>query len=444
MKLHIFEFDEIHVAEARQRKNMAPEALLELAGSIAQVGLIHPVVVRRDDQERLVLVAGERRIRAMEYCWNFGQEVRCNGHVIPVNCVPCTFLGELDPVDAYEIEYEENVRRTDLSWQDRAAATAQLAQLKGEIAADSGGEPPTLEALANDLYGPTESGKPNYHAQQTVRQDIQLAQQIAADPAIAKAATRADALRMLDRKQKAETAAALGRRIGDELKGQHRLIRGDCTQVLPTLDAEQFDVILTDPPYGINAQEFGDSGGAGGSAGAHFYDDSPAAWQRLMTLILPEIYRVAKLQSHLYMFADIEHFLELREACNVIGWKCFRTPLIYHNPSAMRAPWPQSGPQRKYQIVLYANKGNKPVTALYSDVFTASPDSNLGHPAQKAVAAYTDLLRRSVVPGNRILDPFAGSGTIFPAAHAAKCSAVAVEMDEAACGIAAKRLEELQ
>jgi len=37
------------------------------------------------------------------------------------------------------------------------------------------------------------------------------------------------------------------------------------------MKAEVFDVILTDPPYGMGADEFGDSGGL--TEGAHAYKD---------------------------------------------------------------------------------------------------------------------------------------------------------------------------
>ena len=122
----------------------------------------------------------------------------------------------------------------------------------------------------------------------------------------------------------------------------------------------------------------------------------------------------------------------LKSIMSSAGWKCFRTPFIWVNPSAMRTPWVEMGPQRKYQVCLYAVKGDKPVTRIYSDVMTYGSDENLNHPAQKPVDLYIDLLRRSVVPGNVVIDPFAGSGTIFPAAHAMKCKAIGIEQNTAA------------
>ena len=126
------------------------------------------------------------------------------------------------------------------------------------------------------------------------------------------------------------------------------------------------------------------------------------------------------------------------------GWSVFRTPLIWYKRNGMRAPWPEYGPQRKYETILYATKGKRPVLKKAGDVLDYPPDINLGHAAQKPVALFEDLLRRSCHPGDTVLDPFAGTGTIFPAAHVLKCRATGVELDQASYGIAVKRLEQLK
>ena len=43
------------------RKDMSPEALEELASSIRAQGVIQPIVVRKIDQNRYEIIAGERR-----------------------------------------------------------------------------------------------------------------------------------------------------------------------------------------------------------------------------------------------------------------------------------------------------------------------------------------------------------------------------------------------
>lgn len=436
MQLHVFPVEDITIAANRQRRTFNADAIQALAGSIADNGLIHPIVVRRGEDNELILVAGERRLRALEFVWNYGQTVRCGERSIPERCVPCLFLGEIDPIDAFEIELEENIRRTDLDWKERATATHRLFQLRHMQADRDGGPATSVAEIAQEIAGTSEG-----QHQENVRQDIILATHLD-NPVVAKATSRKEAFKALKRDEETRRNAELGRAVGLTFSAaMHTLRQGDCIEVMAELAAESFDVILTDPPYGIDAQDFGDSDG---KAGAHFYDDSPDNFKWLLTQAFFQINRLAKPQAHLYMFCDIEHFLWLRDLCSQGEWKVFRTPFIFINPTAMRAPWPEMGPQRKWQMVLYANKGNRPVTRLYSDTLTYPSDNNLGHQAQKPVALYADLLRRSVRPGDAVLDPFCGTGTIFPGAHEFKCRATGIELDPAACGIAASRLRELK
>jgi len=192
----------------------------------------------------------------------------------------------------------------------------------------------------------------------------------------------------------------------------------------------------------MGADEFGDSGGL--AAGAHGYVDDEANAIKCYEALASHGFRVAKPQAHLYAFCDLDMFGRLKFLFMNEGWWVFRTPLVWHKPSAMRAPWPENGPQRKYECCLYAVKGKRKVTKMAPDLFAFNPDSNLGHAAQKPVALFEELLKRSVQPGDSVLDPFCGSGPIFPAAHGLKCRATGVEIDTASYGIAVKRIEALK
>jgi ParB/RepB/Spo0J family partition protein len=441
LQVHIVPADDIIVKSNRQRRDLDQSKILELAGSIAENGLINPITVRWADDE-YTLVAGERRLKALEHLWFLGQKVTYGGREIEEKCVPCNFLGEIDPVDAEEIELEENIRREDLSWQERADAVSRLADLRGRQNTDASGalHPVTVAQIAEEVAGSSEG-----QHQENVRQDIILGRALAnPDTAavIKDATSRKEAFKLLKRHEENLRHAALGAALGPSFTSSlHTLQRGDCLLLMPAMPEASFDIICCDPPYGIGASDFNDSGGK--AAGGHFYDDSYETWTKLAQALSQHSYRLAKSQAHAYVFCDVERFIDLRGRFSAAGWRCFRTPLIWYNPGAIRAPWPEMGPQRKYQCILFAVKGDRPVTRLYGDVITSANDPNLGHPAQKPVALLSDLLLRSVRPGDTVLDPFAGSGSIFPAAHLHKCRATGIELDEAAYGIAAKRLEGL-
>ena len=436
MNLHTYPATDILISSDRQRKVFTPESIQELAASIAEVGLIHPIVVRKAADGTIQLVAGERRHKALDICWNFAQEVRCGTKVFPEGQVPCVWMGEIDPVLAFEIELEENIRRVDLDWKEKAAATRQLYELR-RLQADRKGTPtPTPATIAVEV-----SGSSDGQYQENIRQDLILSQHLE-NPVVAAAKSRKEAFKALKRDEENKRHAELGRSVGATFTASmHTLLQGDCLTLMKELPNDSFDVICTDPPYGIDAQDFGDSDG---KAQPHFYDDSYGTWRLLISGFASESFRLGKPEAHLYCFCDIDRFGELKETLAGAGWSVFRTPLIAVNPTAMRTPWVDGGPQRKYQLCLYARKGNKPVTRIYGDVLTYPSDTNLGHQAQKPVALYGDLLRRSIRPGDSVLDPFCGTGTIFPACHDLKCKATGIELDPAAAGIAAKRLAGLK
>src|SRR4051812_13927384 len=97
----------------RQRREFDLALLSDLAESIKTNQLLNPLTTRTST-EGVVLVAGERRKRAIEeYIWAVGESFRFGGELIPEGMLPCSDMGELTPLQAEEAELEENLRRTD-------------------------------------------------------------------------------------------------------------------------------------------------------------------------------------------------------------------------------------------------------------------------------------------------------------------------------------------
>ena len=441
--MKVIPLDQVQIAANRQRKNFDAKSLVELGESIVRNGLFHAVVlreVRHPTDEKIVefiLVSGERRLRAIKDLAELGSTFKHDNEEVAAGCIPYITLGELDELGREEAELEENVRRADLSWQERAAATARLALLRGKQSAQLGLPAPTVLDIALEVRD-SASGS----SQETTRREIIVAAHLD-DPEVAGAKSVDDGFKILRRKEdtskRIQLAAEIGRTYSAETA--HTALQEDALLWLAKAPAEQFDVICTDPPYGIGADEFGDSGGH--AAGAHFYKDDYGTWKNLIRTLATESFRITKPQAHLYCFCDITRFAEAKEVFADAGWQPFRTPIIWHKPNGNRLPWVESGPQRKYELILYAKKGNKPVTRIYPDLVSYPADENLGHNAQKPVALYADLLRRSVGAGDSILDPFAGSGPVLAAANELKCKATAIELDPAAYAICAQRLKGL-
>lgn len=428
---------EIMISDKRQRRAFDEGKHVELCDSIQNpaIGMMHPIVLRMREGKK-VLVAGERRLRAAKDSHDLGVIFFHAGEPVPPGKIPYTDLGEMDPLDAWEAELEENVRRVDLSWQEKAAATQELMELRQAQAEKKGLPPPSVANIAQEVTGKSEGG---YHTR--TRQELVVAKHLT-DPDVAGAANLDKAVKVIRKKEEQRRNEKLAAEIGTvSTTERHQLFHADSEIWLKTCPDLVYDVILTDPPYGMGADEFGDSGGM--AEGPHGYADSAETLMRILAWLPNELFRVTKTQAHAYVFCDFAWFRDISRAMEGAGWKVFRTPLIWYKPAGFRAPWPDMGPQRRYECFVYANKGDKPTQRMGGDVLMFANDDNLGHAAQKPVALYQEILSRSVIPGDSVLDLFCGSGPIFPAAHALKCRATGVEKAADAFAIASKRLKDL-
>ena len=99
------------------RREFAPEALNQLAQSIAQKGIVQPLIVRAIGQEgQFEIVAGERRWRAAQIA---------GLHEVPV------VVREFNDVEVLEIAIIENIQREDLNPIEEAMAYRQLIERFG-------------------------------------------------------------------------------------------------------------------------------------------------------------------------------------------------------------------------------------------------------------------------------------------------------------------------
>jgi len=429
---------EIHIPESRQRKAFDEVALSDLAESLQTTGLLHPIVLR-ESPEGLTLVAGERRLRAMQQCHLLDLTVLHQGKPIPEGCVPYTNLGQLSELEIEEAELDENIRRVDLSWQERDVTLARIHALRTKQA-QAQGRVHTVADTAHEL-----SGRSDGAYQDNLRKSLVVARYMD-NPLVAKAKDTNEAFKIIKRQETAQQNVQLARTIGKTFTAQnHKLYNEDCLQWMSAAPAGYFDVICTDPPYGMGADDFGDMGSAARAADTHGYKDDKAHWRKLMTAWAPLSFRITKPEAHAYIFCDIDIWEELKALMQAAGWYVFRTPFISSKGTGGRVPLWDEGPRRSWEMLMYCIKGHKHTTGIYGDVITTSMEGEkYGHAAQKPVALYYDLLRRSVKAGDKVLDTFAGTGTIFPAAQPLLCEVTALELSPEYYAIASKRLAELQ
>lgn len=427
--------DTIVISE-RQRKVFAEAPLDDLEMSIAENGILHPPVVRWHNNA-YHLVAGERRLRAMGNLLALGKRIYYGGAACDPGHVPVLNLGSLSDLRAFEAELDENIRRENLTWQERAVAEAKLLELRSLQNAETGLPKPTLTAIATEVVQRQAPAAAAAEGSQitAVANRIRLAEHLH-DPEVAKAKTEAEAIKVVRKKAEAARVQALAASFDAAAQRDcpHSLLAGDFRANIGGVASGSVDVLLTDPPYGIAADTFGEQSGAG-----HNYEDSVEYFEQIIAVLAEESFRVCKAQAHAYVFCDPRRFNDLQTHFELAGWKVWPIPLIWAKGNGM-LPRPEHAPRRTYEAILFASKGDKPVRCVKGDVITVSGVRDLKHGAQKPVDLYVDLLSRSAVPGDVVLDPFAGSGTIFPAANRCKLRAIGMELNEANVALCRTRM----
>jgi ParB-like chromosome segregation protein Spo0J len=404
----------------RIRREFNADALSELSESIRTQGLFHPLLVRADG---VTLIAGERRKRVLEALFQTeGLDVVFDGKPLAHDCAPVVRLSDDDAGATLEAELSENTRRQQLTWQEQAAATRALHELR-----KSQNPLHTRTDTAEEIKG---------RAPETVNEDILISSYLD-DEEVVKAPTRREALRVVERKLETLHREALAKRFGERVDAAiGRCYQGDMRLILPNLP-ERFDCLIADPPYGINADQM-----ANQSAVPHTYEDSVGYSDQLNRYIASLFHTHMKDEAHAYIFLDPRRFQAMFDIYQSEGWRVWPWPLIWNRGSSVGLlPWPEHGPRRTYEAILYAIKGARRSTGVFPDVINVPHDGETERGAHKPFGLYVDLIRRSCTPGDTVLDPACGTGPVFEAARRTNTRAVGIELEAGAYSVAVGRLK---
>ena len=188
------------------------------------------------------------------------------------------------------------------------------------------------------------------------------------------------------------------------------LYHGDCREILPQLG--RFDLLLTDPPYGID------------------FAGQPTLWQRLAGAT-PEQWDREKPTHELFCAAIAAANDSVIWGGNYFGLGPARCFLAWVKPDS-----PPSMGSVEYAWTTLNTNSRHIVQSI-----SATNAERCGHPTQKPLRVMRWCL--SFGPDAKtILDPFAGSGTTLLAARLEGRQAVGIEISERYCEIAANRLRQ--
>lgn len=197
------------------------------------------------------------------------------------------------------------------------------------------------------------------------------------------------------------------------------IYHGDCREILPSLP--KVDLVLTDPPYGIDhPTDYANRGRANLAACTDYIpvygDDEPYDPSWLLALGCPLVlwganHYADKLPSQSgWLVWDKERPDDLDQATCELAWTNY-----VKGVRRLRYRW--NGMLRD---------GNEP---LY-------------HPMQKPVALSKWALSLRWSPAGTVLDPYMGAGGVLRAAKDLGRKAIGIEIEEKYCEIAAKRMSQ--
>jgi len=194
------------------------------------------------------------------------------------------------------------------------------------------------------------------------------------------------------------------------------IYHGDCREILPSL--EPVDLVLTDPPYGINAGAVKKYC----SKNAKTYNPKPWDSKTPDQGYFDELMRVSKRQI---VWGGNYYASKLPDSCGWIFWDKHK---YVDNFADGELAWTSF------------DRNLKKVTLQHHGFLTADVDSAI-HPTQKPVFLYRWVLENYAEPGQRILDTHLGSGSHAIACHYAGMHLTACEIDPDYYHAAMERIE---
>ena len=200
------------------------------------------------------------------------------------------------------------------------------------------------------------------------------------------------------------------------------IYHGDCRDVLPSIDPASVDLLLTDPPYGINLDtdysKLRDAGYVGPKYGRRVAgDEEPFSPDHLLAY------------PRLFLFGANHYHRRLPDGGRWFVWdKVTRNDVTVRQADGELA-WHNAGGKN---CVIHRH--------MWSGAFRESERGFSVHPTQKPVALMRWIVQRWTKPGDLVLDPYMGSGPVAQACHELGRRYIGIELVEDYCKVAVGRL----
>lgn len=414
-----------------------------LKASLSSLGQLQSILV--DDNHNLI--AGGRRLRAMQ---QLGWET-CE----------VLMISDVSESELRTMELEENIQRKDMNWQEQARNIRSIVQAQQKRA-----------ALEQDKYTLVQAGQllglkhsmVGYYIKVAALLDAQDPEILACDnihSAIKVLLARAETL-AYGYKDELAKAAVIARRdptlnagplantpeslpeLGSDFSGLEDLMAVDLSDPLsgarstpvshftpssdtrrhcvnadsvfvhlPSMPDRCVDHIISDPPYGIDMNDLDTNTRLASTRSEHDVDENISLFEPFLT----QAYRILRDKGFCIFFFDLQHFEKLSRLALSVGFTMQDWPLIWHKTTPTRNSAAHVNWNKNYESIMVLRKGictlNKVQnSSILMGGLTTEERNTYHHPFTKPFNIIKPLADAIGIPGQTILDPFAGEFSI--------------------------------
>lgn len=213
-------------------------------------------------------------------------------------------------------------------------------------------------------------------------------------------------------------------------QAENKLIQGDSIIELEKLDDASIDLVITDPPYGIdyssNHSKYGDF------VTKHKIenDSDLVSTLELLDDTLRILERKTKEDAHVYIFTSWKVYPEFNEV--VSKYFDVKNMIVWNKGNASMGDLEGSW-GNQHELVIFATKGNRKLNTRKFDIIDVNrvPTTQAIHPTQKPEGVIKVMLEASAHSRDTVIDPFMGSGsTIKAVKEYGDLNYIGIELDE--------------
>lgn len=400
----------ITIDDDRQRSEMGE--IDELAQSIQQNGLLNPIIV--DEHNRLI--CGERRLSA---CKSLGHTK-----------IEARLFSDLSQDDQMVIEFEENIRRKQLTWQEEVAAIKAIHDLlcasdpewNKKKTSDKIGRSVRDISRALQIHDEIQKGNSKVIEAPTKRAAANVAER-------ARQRDISDTIAKLNENQVDQSISEVGivspntfKDAGEEepLDEADQYVspveNADFIQWSKIYSGQKFNMLHCDFPYGI---DHGNSD-QGGAKVHGAYDDSKEIYWQLCQALVDNIDRILLPSAHMIFWFSMNYY---QETINFFRFKsdlrlATNHPLIWvKSDNRGIVADVERRPRHIYETALLFSRGDRKIIEPVADVYSARTVKD-HHISEKPQQMLEHFFRMCVDGLSLVLDPTCGSGSALRAAAA--------------------------